>query len=134
MAWVYPYRAMIDAGLHVAGSSDFPVVSADPLLGMRDAMWRRTEQGRTLAPEQCLDARQALHMWTEGAAYSLFMERDRGRLAVGAIADLVVLSADPFTTAPEVWQEQMAVELTVVDGTIVFTHPRQLRRDVGSRM
>ena len=121
MAWVYPYRAMIDAGLHVAGSSDCPVVSADPLLGMRDAMRRRTEQGHTLAPDQCLDARQALRMWTEDAAYSLFMEHERGTLTVGAVADLVVLSADPFTTAPDDWEAHLAVDLTIVDGEIVFT-------------
>jgi predicted amidohydrolase YtcJ len=123
MAWVYPYRAMIDAGLHVAGSSDCPVVSADPLLGMRDAICRRTEQGRTLAPEQCLDGHQALRMWTEGAAYSLFMEHERGTLTVGAVADLVVLSADPLTTGPDAWDADLAVELTVVGGAIEYARP-----------
>jgi predicted amidohydrolase YtcJ len=123
MAWVYPYRAMIDAGLHVAGSSDCPVVSADPLLGMRDAMRRRTEQGHTLAPEQCLDGHQVLRMWTEDAAYSLFMEHERGTLTVGAVADLVVLSADPLTTAPDAWDADLAVELTVVGGAIEYARP-----------
>jgi predicted amidohydrolase YtcJ len=72
--WVYPYRAFIEKGLHVAGSSDCPVVSADPILGMRDALLRQTEEGRVLAPAQRLDPEQALHMFTQGAAYSLFEE------------------------------------------------------------
>jgi predicted amidohydrolase YtcJ len=125
IAWVYPYRALIDAGVHVAGSSDCPVVSADPILGMRDAVLRRTEEGRVLAPEQRLDARQALRMWTEEAAYSLFMETERGRLVPGAAADLVVLAADPLATDPETWNEQLRVEMTVVGGEIVFERTRR---------
>jgi predicted amidohydrolase YtcJ len=117
---VYPYRTLIDAGLHVAGSSDCPVVSADPILGMRDAMLRRTEEGRTLAPAERLDPRQALRMWTEEAAYALFMEDERGALAVGRAADLVVLSADPWTTPPDAWGDALRVERTIVAGEIVF--------------
>jgi hypothetical protein len=39
-------------------------------------------------------------MITTGAAYALFAEGERGVIAPGALADLVVLSADPQTTDP----------------------------------
>lgn len=67
--------------------------------------------------------RAAGRMWTEGAAYSLFMEPERGTLAVGAAADLVVLSADPLTTALNAWDKDLAVDLTVVGGTVAYTRP-----------
>jgi hypothetical protein len=59
-------------------------------------------------------------MWTEEAAYSLFMETERGRLIPGAAADLVVLAADPLATDPETWSEQLRGEMSVVGGEIVF--------------
>lgn len=107
---IYPYRTLIERGVRVAGSSDCPVVSADPILGMRAAMLRETEGGRVLAPTERLDARAALRMWTEDAAYSLFMERERGAIAVGLAADLVVLAPD-----------ESRVEQTYVAGELVFT-------------
>ena len=91
---IYPYRTLIDRGLCVAGSSDCPVVSADPILGMRGAIDRTTEEGLVLGPNERLDATAARRMWTEHAAYSLFMERDRGAIAVGMAADLVVLDGE----------------------------------------
>jgi len=118
--WVYPYRAYIEAGLHVAGSSDCPVVSPDPLLGMRDAVLRRTEEGRVLAPDQCLTPRQALTMFTRDAAYSLFEEKRSGTLEEGKLADLLVLSDDILCLPPEEWEMRLKVDMTVVDGEIVY--------------
>ncbi len=120
MRWVYPYRALIEHHLHVAGSSDCPVVSPDPILGMRDAVLRKTEQGRVLAPSQRLGVSQALRMFTYDAAYSIFEEEQLGSWGEGKAADLVVLSADPFTIPPEDWDRKVQVEMTVVRGEIVF--------------
>ncbi|MDY6877423.1 MAG: amidohydrolase [Chloroflexota bacterium] len=119
--WVYPYRAFIEKGLHVAGSSDCPVVSPDPILGMRDALLRQTEEGRVLAPAQRLDPEQALHMFTQDAAYSIFEEDNKGTIEEGKLADMIVLSGDPLTTPPETWEEQVQVEMTVVGGEIVYS-------------
>jgi len=118
--WVYPYRSYVEAGLHVAGSSDCPVVSPDPLLGMRDAVLRRTEEGRVLAPAQCLTPRQALTMFTQDAAHSLFEEKRLGTLEEGKLADLLVLSGDILSLPPEEWEARLKVDMTVVGGEIVY--------------
>jgi len=117
---VYPYRSFIERGLHVAGSSDSPVVSADPVLGMRDSMMRQTEEGRILAPEQRLNPEQALHLFTQGAAYSLFEEDNIGTIEEGKLADMVILSDDPLTLPPELWETKMQVNMTIVGGEIVY--------------
>jgi predicted amidohydrolase YtcJ len=87
--WVYPYRELIEHGIHVAGSSDCPVVSPDPILGMRDSIMRKTEEGRVLAPSQRLDADMALRMYTKEAAFSIFEENNIGTIEEGKLADMV---------------------------------------------
>ena len=55
----YPIRAMLDAGVRVALSSDAPVVDDDnPLAGMTAAVTRRDDEGETIAPEQAITARR----------------------------------------------------------------------------
>ncbi len=119
--WVYPYKSYVDMGLHVAGSSDCPVTMPDPLLGMRDGMLRRTEEGLILAPEQKLNIEQVFRMFTLEAAYSLFDEEDKGTLEEGKLADMLVLSDDPFTLPPEKWEGQLCVEKTIVGGEVVYS-------------
>jgi hypothetical protein len=118
--WVYPYRELIEHGIHVAGSSDCPVVSPDPILGMRDSIMRKTEEGRVLAPSQRLDADMALRMYTKEAAFSIFEENNIGTIEEGKLADMVVLSGNPLTTSPESWSDQLRVEMTIVGGDIVY--------------
>lgn len=69
---------------------------------------------------QWLTPQQALYMFTQDAAYSLFEEHEKGTLEEGKLADLLVLSGDPFTLPPEQWEAQLHVEMTVVDGEVVY--------------
>jgi len=116
---VYPFRSLIDKGIRVAGSSDCPVVSHDPLLGMRDAVLRRTEQGRVLAPEERLDPEQALRMFTIEAARASFDEEEKGTIRPGKLADLVVLSDNPLTIDPERIGD-IEVRMTILGGREVY--------------
>jgi predicted amidohydrolase YtcJ len=87
---VYPYRAMLDAGVTVAGSSDAPIESTDALDAMRCAVDRLG-----VAPDQALTPTEALELYTTGAAQVRGTEQRAGRLAEGFDADLVVLSGAP---------------------------------------
>ena len=61
----YPIRAMLDAGIPVALSSDAPVVENDnPLMGMQAAVTRRDREGHRIAPEQAITVREALDGYT----------------------------------------------------------------------
>ena len=52
---LYAFGSWRRAGLTVAGSSDAPVITADPLLGIRDAILRRTgEAGCSARTSACL--------------------------------------------------------------------------------
>ncbi|HEX8252988.1 MAG TPA: amidohydrolase family protein [Thermoanaerobaculia bacterium] len=66
---------------------------------------------------------EALRCYTANNAWAMFADHELGRLAPGMLADVVVLSANPFTIAPEELPE-VRVELTVVDGAIVYERSR----------
>lgn len=115
----YPIRAMLDAGLTVALSSDAPVVeSDDPLLGMSAAVTRRTAEGETLAPRQAITAAAALRAYTMGGATASGDDANRGSLTAGKWADLAILSANPLTVPPEELPG-VRVEQTWLGGNLV---------------
>lgn len=86
-----PVRWLLDAGVKVAGSSDFPVAGFDPLDGIRGAVTRRTARGHTLDEDQAVPLDDAIAMYTRVAAEVSGCLGVTGTLEVGKRADLVVL-------------------------------------------
>ncbi len=117
---VYPFRSLIQRGVLVAGSSDCPVVSHDPLLGIQDAVRRQTEEGRVLVPDERLTQEQALRLFTIEAARASFEEQDKGSIRPGKLADLVVLSEDPLAAEPDRIGD-IRVRMTILGGKIVHS-------------
>jgi hypothetical protein len=116
----YPVRAMLDAGLTVAFSSDAPVVPDDnPLLGMKAAIDRKDSNGEPIAPEQAITAQEALHAYTMGGALASGDDGNRGSLMAGKWADMVVLSGDPLATHPDELPA-LRVQQTYVGGRLVY--------------
>jgi predicted amidohydrolase YtcJ len=115
---LYSFGSWRRAGITVAGSSDAPVITADPLVGIRDAVLRRTGSGRVLGPGERLTARDALALYTTQAAYASHRENEIGTLEPGKHADFVVLDANPLQADPERITE-IKVLATVLDGTPV---------------
>jgi predicted amidohydrolase YtcJ len=116
---LYPFASWLRAGIAVAGSSDAPVITADPLLGIRDAILRRTGDGRVLGPGERLLARDALAIYTRGAAFAMHRENEIGSLEPGKLADFTVLDASPLDTDPE-QIGGIQVLATVIGGTPVY--------------
>jgi predicted amidohydrolase YtcJ len=121
--WLYRQRSLLEAGMVLPGSSDRPVVSGAPLLGIADMVNRRTASGAPFNPGEAITAQQALRAWTWGSAYASRQEHVKGSIAPGMLADLVVLSEDPTAVSPD-----RIAGLSVL-ATIVGGHPRH---DVGA--
>jgi hypothetical protein len=98
---LYAFGSWRRAGITVAGSSDAPVITADPLLGLRDAVLRRTGDGLVLGPAERLPARDALDLYTTQAAFAMHREGEIGSLEPGKLADFVVLDRNPLRIDPE---------------------------------
>jgi predicted amidohydrolase YtcJ len=105
-------RSMIDAGLHVAASSDAPVTSFEPLYGIRCAVERVTVAGTMVEPDEAVTFDDALAMYTREAARALGCLDVAGTIEVGKRADLVVLDG-PHAAWPR-------VERTILGGETVY--------------
>ena len=119
-AWAF--RSLRDAGAELAFSSDWNVAEMDPLIGIYTALTRADlDGGGAWVPEETVDLDTALRAYTYGGARTVFAEGTRGVLREGAVADLALLSEDPFTFAAVDPRRLLdtRVELTVVDGVIV---------------
>jgi predicted amidohydrolase YtcJ len=117
----YAWRSLKNGGAHLAGGSDFPVESENPLFGFYAAITRQDLAGRPAGgwrPAERLTRREALALFTSDAAYAAFEEQIRGRIAPGFAADLTVFAADPMT-APEKEIPRIPTVATVVNGRIV---------------
>ena len=118
----YAWRSMLEAGVSLAFGSDWPVAPMDPLLGIYAAVTRATLDGKHPGgwiPKQRLTVEEALRAYTQGAAYAAFEEKEKGTIAPGKLADVVVLSDNLFTLPPEKIQDARVV-LTVVGGKVVY--------------
>jgi len=106
-AWQYPTGTLLRTGARLSFGSDWPVSSHVPLNGVRVAVTRTTLDGRPPGgwlPQERLTVEQALTAYTAGVAYQAF-EDERGVLAVGSPADVVLLDRDVLRGAPEAVSE-----------------------------
>ena len=122
-AWGFPWRALRDAGAHLAFGSDWPVVSADPLRGIEAAQNRiklDLSGAESSFPDQRISLAETIAAYTSGAAYAEFQEREKGILREGMLADLVLLSENIFELPPEALGKAR-VELTMLAGRVIYS-------------
>jgi predicted amidohydrolase YtcJ len=118
----YAFRSLLDADAVLAFGSDWTVAPIDPILGIDAAVTRRTIDGLNpggWVPEERITLEETLGAYTRGAARAGFREGVTGVLEPGAYADLVILSGNPFATAPDELLD-LRVDRTVVEGRTVF--------------
>jgi predicted amidohydrolase YtcJ len=117
--YAWPMRSLADSGAVLAFSSDWNVAEMDPMVGLYTAVTRADLDGtHAWVPEETLDVETALRAYTTGSAWANFADGDRGVLAPGALADLVVLSQDVLAVEPAAILETVAA-LTMVGGEVV---------------
>lgn len=108
----YPYRSLLDSGVHLSFGSDIPGESSfDPIGAIHMAANRD-------GPER-ISAEEALRCYTVGSAYAEFAEARKGALKEGMLADFAVLSRDITAVPRETIGETIVLE-TVVGGESVY--------------
>ncbi len=98
---MFAHRAFLDAGVAVAGSSDYPCGPFEPLLAMQSCVTRVGHDGAEIGLSQRITPVEALGLYTTGAALASDEQHVKGRLAPGYLADFAVLGEDPLTTSPD---------------------------------
>jgi predicted amidohydrolase YtcJ len=120
--WLYRQRSLLAAGLVLPGSSDRPVASGAPLLGIHDMVNRRTVTGAPFNLAEAITPAEALRAYTWGSAYASRQEHVKGSITAGKLADFAVLSEDPTAVAPD-RIAGLEVICTFLDGHLRYTAP-----------
>jgi hypothetical protein len=89
-----PFADLARAGVRLAASSDDPCAFHEPLLTSARGTTRRCASGAVVDPAQSVPYEDWLRAYTAGAAYAGGQEYERGRIAPGLRADLVVLDGE----------------------------------------
>ena len=118
----YAFRSLWDSGAVIVNGSDAPVEELDPLGGIRAGVLRTIDDRPGWHPEEALTVEQAIISSTVTPAWLAGDERRRGKLLPGFLADLVVLSRDPFV-CPADELESVEVVATMVGGRWAHNPP-----------
>jgi predicted amidohydrolase YtcJ len=116
----WPLRWLIDAGVHVTGSSDAPVTYPNWKQGIEAAVLRESKAtGKVSGPEQRISREEAIRIYTIEGAWQDHMEDVKGSIEVGKFADLCVIGEDILTVDAHKIKD-IPVVMTIVGGKIVF--------------
>jgi len=111
------YRELLRAGVHVFGGSDCHPCE-DRWLSPLGQIHLNSVEG-PLDPANRFSREEAVAMFTTAAARASFQEDEKGRIAPGHLADMVVLDGDPLTV-PDDELADLRVLRTVVGGETVY--------------
>jgi predicted amidohydrolase YtcJ len=92
--WQYPFASLLRNGARLAGGSDWPVSSANPLREMEVGVTRIDDFDRTrepFLPDERLSLDEALAAFTIGSAYVSHLDAETGTIEIGKLADLTLL-------------------------------------------
>ena len=112
----FPWRALKNAGAHLSLGSDWTVAPFDPMINIDVALNR--QKWSPDDPDQRLTLEECILGYTRDAAYTEFMEAQKGQVKEGYLADLVLFSHDLFELRSEEITTARAV-MTMMDGRIV---------------
>lgn len=88
-----PLKTFRDHGIMVSFGSDAPCTSPDPVTWIDRAVNHTN-------PSEAVSVQDALRMCTYNGYWAAFEEKQRGSLEEGKIADMVILSANPYEMSP----------------------------------
>ena len=84
-----PIKTFADNGIVVSFGSDAPCTDPDPIQWIHRAVNHSN-------PDERITVQLALRMATYNGAYTTFDEKERGSLEAGKVADMVILSDNPY--------------------------------------
>jgi len=118
--WQYPFGSLLRSGATFAMGSDWGVSTADVMDQIDTAVTRLNHDEPDLPPHnpgERISLLDGLAGFTAGSAYVNHRDDVSGTLAVGMLADLVLLDRDPMVGGTI---RDTSVAMTVVGGEVVF--------------
>lgn len=106
------FRQIIDEGIVVCGGSDSYLTPIDPMLGIHSAVNHPKKN-------HAIDKDEAVKLFTINSAYAVNQEKDRGSIALGKRADLIVLSEN-IEVSPSEKIKDILIDVTIKNGKIIY--------------
>lgn len=132
--WAYAFRTLQAAGVRLSFGSDWPGTNAswytsNPVHGIYAAVTRQTLEGQPAGgwfPQERVDVETALRAYTVNNAWAAGEEDLKGMLRPGLLADIVVLSANPFTATGSALRD-IRPSHVILGGQLIRETPRPAR-------
>lgn len=116
----YAWRNLLNSGAHISNGTDTPVEDVNPFPCLFASVTRQYRPSEPpFYPEQAMTRQEALLSYTIWNAYAAFEEKDKGSLAVGKLADIVILDRNILSCNP-LLIPQTKVIATIVGGKTVY--------------
>ena len=115
----WPLKEMLDKGIRVYNSSDWPVCAPDWRKGIRTGVTRETRGGQVCGPHQAISFEQALRSYTSDPAWQDYMEDRKGSIKVGYLADFAVLGEDISEIDPHKIVDT-PIHMSIVGGNVIY--------------
>jgi hypothetical protein len=117
----YAWKSMQRVGARLAFGTDYPVEPISPFRGLFACVTREVDgqPGSSWQPQEKIPLDDCMSAYTEGSAYADHAEKEKGRIAEGQLADMIVLSND-VTKIPPQQILRTNVLMTFVGGRLVY--------------
>jgi predicted amidohydrolase YtcJ len=116
----YAWADFLKKGVTLAFGTDYPVEPVTPFRGLYAAVTRKNlASNAEYFPSEKLTMDQAIAAYTTGSAFAEFAEKQKGLIAAGMLADLVVLDRDITALPPQKILETKVLR-TIVGGKTVY--------------
>ncbi len=116
---MFALRSFLDAGIPATQASDYPPGPFEPMMALQSSVTRRDIKGNAWGLEQRVTVEEAIRIGTRNGAYASYEEKLKGTIEAGKLADLVVLSRDPFAEDPSTLVS-IPIERTMTGGRWVY--------------
>lgn len=121
---LYRMRSLIEKGIPLAGSSDAPVEEINPLLGVYASIQRKEPDKDSMEswqPNETIDMKKALQLYTTGPAYQNFEEDEKGSIKVGQKADFITFKENLLNLTPKELLRQRVKEV-YINGQLILAN------------
>lgn len=109
----FAWREISDAGALMVFGTDYPVISSSATQALESATQRRHYDGSEFEPQQRVSGDLAFKALTVNPAVAIKLENQLGRIQVGHLADLTIVSGDPRSETATV-----SVQKTIFNGEL----------------
>lgn len=117
---ISPAVSALQRGMWFTEHHDAPVALPSSIMILHSTVNRTSRSGDVIGPEQRVSPYIALKSITDWAARQYFEENEKGTLAAGKLADLVILDRNPLTVKPETIKDIHVLE-TIKEGKTVYS-------------